>query len=149
MGSDRSFEVPRDRHYDGIHHLWAQRDEGSGRVRVGIDSIGLESLGELAYVTLHAVGAAVGRGEALGSLEAAKMTSVIAAPVGGTVVARNEAVLGDPLLVNRDPYGDGWLVEIEPASWEADAGELIGGDAVAEWAAAETERLRAESTLDR
>ena len=144
MDSDRSLHIPNDRHYDRAHHLWARLDEGSGRVRVGVDAIGLESLGELAYVALEAKGESVTRGEAVGSLEAAKMTTTIASPLSGTIVGRNEAVLADPLAVNRDPYESGWLLELEPSRWQQDAARLISGDAIAAWAAAEIDRLRAE-----
>ncbi len=148
MPSDRAFDVPQDRFYDKATHLWARPDAASGRVRVGIDAIGLESLGELAYVAVPEVGNTVERGGSLGSLEAAKMTTHVVAPVSGAVVARNDAALADPLLVNRDPYGDGWLVEIEPASWDAEAAELVSGDAIPAWAAAEIERLGEESPVD-
>jgi len=145
---ERPFDVPADRHYDGSRHLWAKREEGSHRVRVGIDSIGLESLGVLAYVTLRPGGSTVARGESLGTLEAAKMTSDIAAPVSGTIASRNDAVLRDPALVREDPYGAGWLVEIEPSDWEAEARELVSGAAIPAWAAAEIGRLRAETPAD-
>jgi glycine cleavage system H protein len=149
MSSDQPLDVPHDRYYERERHLWLQRDAKSGRVRVGIDAIGLESLGELAYVTLCAVGTTVARGEPVGSLEAAKMTSAVVAPVGGTVVARNDAVLRDPLLANEDPYGRGWLFELEPAAWDEEAAGLVFGEAVAAWAADRIERLREETSADR
>lgn len=144
MSSDRTFEVPHDRHYDREHHLWASCDADSGRIRVGIDAIGLESLGELAYVSLQETNTKVVKGGAMGTLEAAKMTTTIAAPVTGTIVARNDEILSQPTLVNSDPYGGGWLVEIEPAMWEADAAELVSGDDLDEWVTAEVARLDAE-----
>lgn len=146
MDSDRSFELPRDLHYERARHLWIRADGGA--LRVGIDAIGLESLGELAYVALHPVGSSVARGEPVGTLEAAKTTSSILAPATGTLVRRNEAVLRNPLLVNEDPYGEGWLFEIDPtspASWRSEAAELVSGEAIAAWAAAEIERLREEA----
>jgi len=146
MDSDRSFEVPPDLYYEGERHLWVRASGGA--LRVGIDAIGLESLGELAYVALHPVGSSVVRGEPVGTLEAAKTTSSILAPASGTLVRRNEAALRDPLFVNEDPYGEGWLFEIDPtspASWESEAAELISGAAIAAWAAAEIERLREEA----
>lgn len=145
MSERRAFDVPRDRHYDGAHHLWAKRDETSGRIRVGIDAIGLEALGELAYVAIEPVGSSIARGASVGTLEAAKMTTNIASPVTGTVVARNDELLANPMRVNDDPYGAGWLLEIEPAMWEADAAEMVSGDAVPAWAEAETRKLAAET----
>ena len=145
MSEPRAFDVPRDRYYDGAHHLWAMRDETSGRARIGIDAIGLEALGELAYVTIGTVDAPVARGASVGTLEAAKMTTSIAAPITGTIVARNEGVLADPRLINEDPYGAGWLLEIEPSMWSADAAEMLSGDAIAPWANAEIEKLDAET----
>ena len=127
---ERPHEVPRDRHYAGAHHLWVRANDAGPRVRLGIDALGLESLGALAYVSLCELGTSFARGESVGSLEAAKMTSSITAPIGGTVVARNEAVLADPLLVNEDPYGRGWLIEIEPTAWDVEAADLISGEAI-------------------
>ena len=69
---------------------------------------------------------------------------LIAAPVTGTIVARNEEILRDPVLVNRDSYDTGWLIEIEPAMWEADAAELVSGDDLDGWIADEVARLDAE-----
>ena len=141
---DRGLHVPHDRCYDGAHHVWAQHDPQTGRVRVGIDAIGLESLGELAYVALQDVGCTIARGDTIGSLEAAKMTTTILAPAGGTIVARNPAVLADPTAVNRDPYGGGWLLELQPSDWPQDAAQLIGGGAIGAWAGAEIARRHAE-----
>jgi glycine cleavage system H protein len=145
MTDDRPFHVPQDRHYDSKHHLWAQAKEGSGRVRIGIDSIGLESLGEIAYVALRDLGTSVTRGASIGTLEAAKMTSDIVAPVSGTITGRNEEVLRDPLLVNRDPYDGGWLVEIEARNWNEDASALVSGSAISGWVEGEIARLEQES----
>jgi glycine cleavage system H protein len=143
MARERATNVPEDRHYDAANHLWASRDERTGRVRIGIDAIGLESLGELAYVALHAVGLRVARGEAVGSLEAAKTTTTIRSPLSGTIRARNAAVLQDPLAVNEDPYGRGWLFELEPVRWRQEASQLVSGAAIGPWAAAEVAKLRA------
>jgi len=140
-----SFDVPQDRHYHRVDHLWAQWDETSRRVRVGIDAMGLQSLGELAYVSLQEVGTKVGRGEPIGTLEAAKMTTPIVAPISGTVTARNTAVLEDPLRVNTHPYSGGWLVEMEPADWEQEAQDLVSGAGIPGWAASEAERFRSET----
>lgn len=142
-----SYTIPLDRHYDGERHLWAHATEGA-RVVVGVDALGLESLGDLAYVKLAEPGTPVKRGDSIGTLEAAKMTSPVVAPASGVIAARNDAALRDPSIVNRDPYGDGWLVAIDATDWTADADHLVHGDAIAPWVEAEVARYRAEGWLE-
>ena len=148
MDSARPFDVPTCRYFDADHHLWVEPRGDSGRVRVGIDAIGLESLGELAYVSLKPVGTRLERGESVGTLEAAKMTSNIVSPVSGSVARRNEEALREPLRVNRSPYEAGWLLEIDASDWEADSRRLVTGEAAAEWARREAARFEAESRAD-
>lgn len=136
--------VPCDRFYDASRHLWVTPPGAAGTVRVGIDALGLEDLGELAYVVLPAAGTRVERGVAFGTFEAAKMTAPFVAPVSGAVVARNENAVRRPPLVNEDPYERGWLIEVRPDAWARDAAALITGEAAAAWAAREAERLRAD-----
>jgi glycine cleavage system H protein len=110
-------------------------------VIVGIDAMGREALGEVVYVDLAGAGREVRRGEALGSLEAEKMVRPVPAPVSGTVVDVNDAVLAAPRLLNSDPYGGGWLFKIRATRWAAECHELLhGDDAVVAWARAELER---------
>lgn len=142
------YEFPNDRYYDGINHQWAKLEAASGYVLVGIDSLGLEALGELAYISLQSRGARVQRGESIGTLEAAKMTGDIFAPVSGTLAARNERVLRDPLLINGDPYGEGWIIAIDPSDWEAESLELVHGPALPTWVEDEIERYRGQGWVD-
>ncbi len=142
------FDIPDDRYYDATHHMWAQPQGGTDRVRVGIDALGLQSLGDLAYMSLRAVGDAVQRGEAIGTLEAAKMTGDLIAPVSGVLAARNEAALRDPMLVNDDPYGAGWMVAIQPRDWETESGKLVSGDRLPDWVAGEIERYRSQGWVE-
>ena len=100
--TSEKYHLPADRHYDKQHHIWAKLDPNTGRVLVGMDTLGLASLGDLAYVSLQAVGMPIKRGESIGVLEAAKMTGDLIAPISGTVVDRNEAVLRDPYLVANE-----------------------------------------------
>jgi glycine cleavage system H protein len=105
-------------------HEWL-RGDASGPVRVGITSYAQEALGDIVFVTLPEVGTEVRAGEPLGEVESTKSVSDIYAPVTGTVTARNEQLDARPELVNTDPYGDGWMVEIEPAAGEgAEEGTL-------------------------
>ncbi len=91
-------------------HEWI-RLTGS-TARVGITAYAQEALGDIVFVSLPEPGLEVGAGEPFGEVESTKSVSELYAPAGGAVAARNEALAGAPELVNSDPYGDGWLVEI-------------------------------------
>lgn len=143
-----SYEIPADRAYDGEHHMWAQFDSVSGDVFVGIDMLGLAALGDLAYVTLKDVGKSVKRGESLGTLEAAKMTGDLIAPVSGMIVARNNAVVSNPGLVNESPYVDGWMMVIKPSDWENESAQLVAGDNLSGWVESEIKRYRNQGWID-
>jgi glycine cleavage system H protein len=113
--------VPNDLRYSAEHE-WAQHLDSSSRVRVGITDYAQDALGDVVYVDLPAIGTAVAAGDSVGELESTKSVSEMYAPVTGTVVAINEALADNPQLLNEDPYGDGWLCEIEisgPTEFEA------------------------------
>ena len=105
---------PEDRHYTEQHEWVAGGGEEAG-VRVGITDYAQESLGDIVYVTLPEPGTEVSAGQPLGEVESTKSVSDVYAPVTGTVVARNEELDTTPDLINSDPYGAGWMVEIRPA----------------------------------
>ncbi|MBX6350340.1 MAG: glycine cleavage system protein GcvH [Clostridia bacterium] len=101
--------VPPDLLYTEEHE-WA-RVEGD-RARVGITDHAQSELGDIVYVELPEVGARVAKGQAFGVVESVKSVSDLYAPVSGEVVAVNGALGEAPETVNRDPYGDGWMIEI-------------------------------------
>jgi len=103
-------------------HEWI-RAEGDVAV-VGITDYAQEQLGDVVYVELPEVGRTVKKGDEAAVVESVKAASEIYAPVSGTITARNEALTDNPELINTDPYGEGWLVEIEP-SGEVDLDELL------------------------
>ncbi|MGC5022339.1 glycine cleavage system protein GcvH [Micromonospora sp. DT47] len=104
--------IPEDLRYTAEHE-WVVGADGSA-VRVGITHFAQEALGDIVFVQLPDEGAVVAAGDPLGEIESTKSVSEIYAPVSGTVAARNE-VLGDtPEVINSDPYGAGWLLEITP-----------------------------------
>ncbi|MGC8472198.1 MAG: glycine cleavage system protein GcvH [Acidimicrobiales bacterium] len=102
--------VPDDLRYS-TDHEWARPAEG--RVRVGITDYAQDALGDVVFVDLPEVGKAVAAGEVLGEVESTKSVSEVYAPVAGRVVAVNDALTGAPEKLNQDPYGEGWLCEIE------------------------------------
>ena len=105
-------DVPADRRYSR-DHLWARLVPGTGVVRVGVTDFAQQSLGDVVDVTLPEPGAMVTAGAACGDIESVKSLSDLVAPVTGTVRARNDDLAGAPELVNTDPYGRGWMLEIE------------------------------------
>ena len=117
--------IPEDLRYTAEHE-WVAGD-GSGPVRVGITHFAQDALGDIVYVQLPEVGATVAAGESFGEIESTKSVSEIYAPVTGTVVARNEALGDTPEVINTDPYGAGWLVEIVPSDPAAVDGLLDRG----------------------
>ena len=98
-------------------HEWV-RIEG-GEAVIGITHYAQDQLGDVTYVDLPAVGAQLVAGKEFGSIESVKAAGDLYAPVSGSVIAVNEALAGAPEIVNRSPYGDGWMLRVslsaEPA----------------------------------
>lgn len=94
-------------------HEWISV-EGS-KVRMGITDYAQDALGDVVYVQVPTVGAAVAAGDTMSEVESTKSVSDIYAPVTGTIVAVNEALADQPETINSDPYGAGWICEIELA----------------------------------
>jgi glycine cleavage system H protein len=104
--------VPQDLRYTAEHEWIRELGDGEA-VRVGITDYAQDALGDVVYVDLPAVCDEVAASAAVGELESTKSVSEMYAPVSGTIVAVNEALAEQPQLLNEDPYGDGWLCEIE------------------------------------
>ena len=102
---------PEDLKYTAEHE-WVKVNE-EAPVRIGITDFAQDALGDIVYVQLPEVGTAVRAGDSCGELESTKSVSDLFAPVNGTVRAVNEALADQPDLVNTDPYGEGWLLDIE------------------------------------
>lgn len=116
------FSVDTDLAYDLDRHMWVSV-LASGNVRIGMDALGLETSGTLAQLSLRT--AEVARGESFGSLEAEKFVGPLISPLTGLIVAVNQTAMADPGLVERDPYGAGWLIEIAPTHLDEELSLLI------------------------
>ena len=103
-------QVPQQLRYTSDHEWVAVT---GSRVRVGITDYAQDALGDIVYVQVPTAGTTVSAGDAFGEVESTKSVSDIYAPVSGSIVAVNEALASAPESVNSDPYGDGWLCEIE------------------------------------
>ncbi|WP_135455133.1 glycine cleavage system protein GcvH [Mycobacterium sp. DL99] len=103
-------EIPADLYYTSEHE-WVSRT-GDDTVRVGITDYAQSALGDVVFVQLPEVGAQLASGDAFGEVESTKSVSDLYAPVAAKVVAVNGDLDGSPQLVNSDPYGEGWLVDL-------------------------------------
>ncbi|GAA2162125.1 glycine cleavage system protein GcvH [Pedococcus bigeumensis] len=110
-------DYPQDLRYTAEHEWVRTGDDGT--VRIGITSFAQDSLGDVVYVSLPAVGDTVSAGDACGEVESTKSVSDLYAPLAGEVTAVNEALDATPELVNTDPYGQGWMYELRPSDASA------------------------------
>jgi glycine cleavage system H protein len=111
---ERRVEFPDELRYTKEHE-WV-RAEGAGRARVGITDYAQDALGDVVYVDIPEVGTNVQGNQPFGEVESTKSVSDVYSPISGTVAERNPLLDERPELVNEQPYGDGWLVVIEPAN---------------------------------
>jgi len=111
-------DIPSDLHYTAEHE-WVRRS-GDDVARVGITDFAQSALGDVVFVQLPDIGAELTAGESFGEVESTKSVSDLYAPVSGTVSAVNTELEGSPQLVNSDPYGAGWLLDVQVS----DAAEL-------------------------
>lgn len=104
-------EIPPELQYTQEHEYVTESDK-DGVVQIGITDYAQGELGDVVYVELPKVGEKFGRMDVFGTIEAVKAVSELFCPVAGEVVAVNTALDQDPALVNRDPYGDGWMIKL-------------------------------------
>jgi glycine cleavage system H protein len=104
-------QIPPELHYTEDHE-YVKRSDDADVVIVGITDYAQGELGDVVYVDLPEVGAKFARTEVFGTIEAVKAVSELFCPVTGEVTEINEALEGDPSLVNKDPYGDGWMIKL-------------------------------------
>lgn len=120
-------EVPANLSYTAEHE-WVTSLTDEGTVRIGITDHAQDSLGDVVYVDLPEVGDSLEANESFGEVESTKSVSDLFAPINGEVVKINEALEDEAALVNSDPYGEGWLIEVKPAD-EAELEGLLDADA--------------------
>ena len=116
-------EFPEDLRY-ATSHEWVRVVEG-GEVVMGISDFAQDALGDVVYINLPEVGRTVEAGDGIAEIESTKSVNDVYAPISGTVVAINEALMDNPEIVNGDPYGEGWFLRIAPAGGEVDLSSLL------------------------
>lgn len=107
-------------------HEWIRLD--GGRARIGITDFAQDALGDVVFVQIPTLGRDVSSGEAVSEVESTKSVSDIYAPLPGRIVRVNESLESNPALINSDPYGDGWICEIEVAG-DVNLGGLMNEEA--------------------
>lgn len=122
--------VPDGLLYDTRHDMWVRRE--GGEVVIGATSFGLHLAGEVLAFTAKPKGAEVAAGRGLGTVESAKTVLAVHSPVAFRLDTPNEAAEERPALINRDPYGAGWMARGAPLDWEADAARLVDAAAYIE-----------------
>jgi len=105
-------QLPDDVRYTEDHE-WA-RVEGD-KAKAGINDYAQDQLGDIVYVELPQAGDSFDKGQEFGTVESVKAVAELYMPVGGTILAVNSALEKSPELVNKDPYGDGWMIEVQPS----------------------------------
>jgi len=123
-----SFEIPDDCRFLESHE-WLRVENGTARV--GISDFAQDELGDVVFVELPREGDELDAGDDFGVVESIKAVSDVYLPVGGTITAVNEDLETEPELLNEDPYGDGWMVELELAD-ESEVDDLLSPEAYRE-----------------
>ena len=126
------FKVPSAGFFFNENDVWTEVDSGGSRARIGISDFAQQQLTDISFVGLPSVGAEVDQFADAGYVESAKATLDVVSPVSGRVVAVNAALADAPETVNQDPYGAGWIAELELRDFTADRDLLIDGPAYAE-----------------
>jgi glycine cleavage system H protein len=104
--------IPKDLRYTADHE-WIRESDDPQVVEVGITDYAQGELGDVVFVELPKTGASYKQKSVFGTIEAVKAVSELYAPIGGTIMETNKALDQDPALVNRDPYGQGWMIKVK------------------------------------
>jgi glycine cleavage system H protein len=134
------YEVDTGLFYDANEHFWIRISDNVARV--GMSPLIQETSGAFVAVQLNAIDKEFAKGEAFGSIEAEKHVGPLKMPLSGKVVSVNQEIIENPRLINYDPYGDGWIMEIELTNADSEVPDLIFGDhKVVQWFESELKKF--------
>jgi glycine cleavage system H protein len=126
MAQVEKFYLPDDLYYETEGHLWV-KVEGE-MVRIGMDQLGQAAAGTIVHMKIPPVQKLIQKKSNFGFLEAGKFVGPLRMPIDGRIIAINQKVLDHPELVNREPYGEGWMILVRPESLAEDVGGLLHGE---------------------
>lgn len=145
MAQVGDFVLPDELYYHPEDHLWV-KVEGH-LARVGLDAVAQASAQSVTHVRLKPPGRPTPQNRPFGTMEAGKYVGPLRLPVTGKVLEINEGVIADPGLVNRDPYGEGWMIVVEPEDLARDLAALIHGGQLQSWLETTVAAWRAKGLL--
>ena len=140
------YPLALDRSYEPATHMWVL-PAGECVARIGMDPLGIETSGTLAQLSFQPAGTVLTAGRPFGQLEAAKFVGPLVSPVSGTLLAVNDAVVADPGLAERDPFGAGWLIEVRLAAAGLPGGLLRDPDEITAWFVSKVEEYQLKGVL--
>ncbi|MBM2851437.1 MAG: glycine cleavage system protein [Anaerolineales bacterium] len=120
------FKVATDRYYSS-EGIWAQAE--GNRVRIGLTDFLQQRSGDVAFAEIKPAGTALAAGDEVAVIETIKVNISLTSPVSGRVAEVNPAMETAPEIINKDPYGEGWLALLEASGWEADRARLLNAQA--------------------
>jgi len=112
--------------YYHLEHTWIRVEE-SGVLVIGMTELYLQNAGDTTYIDLPEEDDEVEQGETAGKIQSSKWVGKLISPVSGEIVEINEELEDDFMILNEDPYGDGWIMKIEPSNWEEEKETLLFG----------------------
>ena len=146
MKKIKNFNIRTDIWYDTDESFWLDIDGNSARI--GMNPLVQETSGSFVSIRMDEIGKSFTKGDSFGSVEAEKHVGQLKMPVSGKITAVNEKVLENPRLLNTEPYGKGWLIEIEMSQFEEEKKNLLVGEAnITTWFEAEINKYEDKGWL--
>jgi glycine cleavage system H protein len=134
------YQIRTDLYYDPQNHFWL--DISGNKAIIGMSPLVQETSGSFVAIQLANAGTTFNKSESMGSVEAEKHVGPLKAPVSGKVIAVNEEVIQKPRLINDDPYGEGWIMEIELTNATTEIPELVSGEeSITSWFESEIKKF--------
>ena len=130
MATIEGYNMPDDLYYHE-EDTWVKVEDGN--VRVGMTDFYQKLAGETTYVDLPFEGDEIAQGDTCGKIQSAKWVGKFVSPVSGEIVEVNEKLEDDCSLINKDPYGEGWIMLVKPSQWDEEQKQLLHGGAVEGW----------------
>ena len=126
MAEVRGCNIPEGLYYWPEKHVWASPQD-DGTVKVGVTDVAQHLAKTIISALPKAAGKSTKRGRSLGTIESGKWVGPVTSPLTGEITETNPALADDPSIINRDPYGEGWFVRVQPTAWETESAEMVTG----------------------